>query len=139
MATRADESRARSQVRNSERKRVTVGVKAVTASMEQKRATGASKKGRALHAATKSRADAKASKPGDGKKVPRWRTGPNGGEEQTTNGVQGNGRGADGSPGRASRKSTRGTWPAGEKRSAPLTSRAKSAVHSPERRAARGK
>lgn len=140
MATRADQSKSDSQVRNSETKRVKVGVKPVTASMLQKRATTTRKKGRALHAATKSRADAKAGKPGDGKKVARWRSGPNGGEDVTTNGVAGTGRGSDGPAAskRPSRKSTRGTWPAGEKREAQLRRRAVRAVTSPEARAARG-
>jgi hypothetical protein len=140
MATKADQSKAQAEQDNSARKRVTVGVKRVTAGMRQKRATGASPKGRAVHARTKSRADAKAGKPGDGKKVARWKTGPNGGEDQTTNGVRAGTRGADGPPGRRpSRKSTRGEWAAGEKRDAQLTRRQRRRLTSPKARAARRK
>src|SRR5262249_52384260 len=118
------------------------GMEVVTASMDQKRATRATRKGRAVHARTKSLADAKAGKPGDGKQVARWRTGPNGGEEQTTNGVRTSGRGGDGTPpatSRVSRKSTRGSWPAGEKWSAPLQWRAERVASAPAARAVRGK
>jgi hypothetical protein len=139
MATRADRLKAQTQIENSEKERKPVGVKRVPARVHEKWNTLGRKTKRAVHAGTKSKADAKAGKPGDGKKVARWRTGPNGGEDQTTNGVR-TGRGADGLPGKTpSRKSTRGAWPAGEKRVAPLTSRVKARVHSPEARAARRK
>jgi hypothetical protein len=140
MATKADETRSRMQVDNSRQKRVTVGVKPVSASQRLKRNETARTTHRALHARTKSEADAKAGKPGDGKKVQRWRTGPNGGEDQTINGVAGTGRGADGMPGtKPSRKSTRGSWPAGEKRVALLTSRVTLEVTRPQERAYRKK
>jgi hypothetical protein len=135
MAKRADESKASTQVANSRRKRVTIGTEPVSASQRLKKAEAASEKGRAVHARTQSKADAKAAKEGDGKRAQRWRTGPNGGEEQTTNSVAGPGRGADGPPGRPSRKSTRGSWAAGEKRAAPLQRREIRATHSPEARA----
>lgn len=141
MATRRDETRARTEIANSERKRVLVGTKLVTASQRQKRAQLSRATHRSVHAPTKSLADAKAGKPGDGKKVPRWKTGPNGGEDPTTNGVEGTGRGADGplSMAKTSRKSTRGSWAAGEKRAAQLQSRQELRVSSPEARAVRGK
>ena len=66
MATKTDEAKAEMQVTNSRRGRKLVGVKRVTASMNQKRDTLARKTGRALHGRTKSHADAKAGKPGDG-------------------------------------------------------------------------
>ena len=143
MAKRADEERARQQIGNSAQRRVRrgpVGIKTVTARMHEKRATLGSVKGRAVHGPTKSRADAKAGKPGDGKKIARYRTGPNGGEDQTSNGVRGPGRGADGPPGKTpSRKSTRGSWAAGEKRQAKLTDRAIARTSSSKARATRGR
>jgi hypothetical protein len=140
MATRSDTLKAQQQVENSAKERKLVGVKPIPARIREKWNTLSRETKRAVHAPTKSKADAKAGKPGDGKKVARWRTGPNGGEDQTTNGVGGTGRGADGLPGKTpSRKSTRGSWAAGEKRSAPLTRRAQARVASPEARAARKK
>ena len=141
MATRRDAAKAETEVENSSRGRKPVGVKPIAARQREKWHTLARKTKRAVHASTKSRADAKAGKPGDGKKVDRWKTGPNGGEDQTTNGVKGTGRGADGPPGRAkpSRKSTRGAWPAGEKPATTLTRRAKARITTPEARASRGR
>jgi hypothetical protein len=140
MATKADELKSRTQTANSASKRtarVTIDP-ARLASIDQKRNVSASRKGRALHARTKSIADAKAAKPGTGKKIPANKTGPNGGEDQTSNGVA-RGRGADGTvptAARVSRKSTRGGWPGGEKQSQ-LTRRTKRAVASPQARAQR--
>jgi len=129
------------QVQNSERKRGAADVKPVSAAVSLKRAELASGKGRAVHGPTNSLADAKAAKPGDGKRDDRWRTGPNGGEDQTFNGVEGDGRGSDGPAvvWKASRKNTRGSWAAGEKRSAPLTTRVQNALSTPEARALRQK
>src|SRR5262245_5713676 len=98
MAKRGDQEKARQQIENSARDREPVGVKPIEARQREKWHTLGKTTGRAVHAPTKSRADAKAGKPGDGKKVDRWRTGPNGGEDQTTNGVRGTGRGSDGPP-----------------------------------------
>jgi hypothetical protein len=140
MATRADNLKRRIELENSKRKR-SARVPKPSAQLRLKLAQASSAKGRSVHAATKSRADAKAVKPGGGKVSPSRKTGQNGGEEQTSNGVE-SGRGADGAPptpARVSRKNTRGTWPAGEKRDAQLTRRTKRRVASPESRAARGK
>lgn len=140
MATKADETKARSQLANSAGKRkppVTMDPSAL-APINQKRNVTASPKGRALHAKTKSRADAKAGKPGSGKKIAANKTGPNGGEDQTSNGVR-VGRGADGAvptAARVSRKSTRGAWPGGEKQ-VQLTKKTKQALVSPQARAGR--
>ena len=137
----ADELKSRIAVENSVRRRKPTGAKQVTAAMKLKRSAILRRTGRAVHGPTKSIADAKAGKPGDGKKVARWKTGPNGGEDQTTNGVRAPGRGADGPAGRTrpSRKSTRGGWAGGEKQSAPLTRRVKNANASPKVRATRGR
>lgn len=139
MATRRDQARAAAQIANSAARRKPRGVKPISASMKLKWEQMERKGGRALPAKTKSLGDAKAGKPGDGKKVARWKTGPNGGEDQTTNGVV-HGRGADGLPPRstASRKSTRGEVPGGGKESQ-LVRRVRRAVASPEARAVRGK
>lgn len=91
-----------------------------------------------LNAATKLQADAKAGKPDPGRSE---LTRPNGGEEQTTNGTFGFGRGGDGVPHttRVSRKSTRGSVPGGEKHASQLTARQERKVSSPTARASRGK
>ena len=140
MATKTEQTKARTEVLNSSRNRAaSVPVEpAALASLNLKRNTIASHKGRSLHAPTKSLADAKAGKPGTGKKMSKDKTGPNGGEDQTTNGVS-EGRGADGPVpplNEVSRKSTRGSWAGGEKQ-AQLTRRTQRALVTPEARAAR--
>jgi hypothetical protein len=98
----------------------------------------ASKKGRSVHGRTKLQADAKALKPRVAE-IEFFKTGPHGGEEQTTNNVM-SGRGADGraSVRKASRKSTRGSVPAGEKASN-MSREVTRRATSPSSRALRGK
>lgn len=142
MATRADQTRAATNVKNSTAKRA-AGTKKAAALPKPKRlkaATMESKHGRALHGKTKQQADAKAGKADPGKNWGKFRTGVNGGEEQTINNVAGTGRGADGAASlkKASRKSSRGGVPGGEKPSN-MTRAVQRRTVSPEARAARGK
>lgn len=139
MATRAEQTKADQQRANSASKRAARPGPHPNKNEMLRAATAKSDKGRALHAPTKRRADAKACKPGAGPVPAFWKTGINGGEEQTVNGVA-VGRGADGpaSIRNASRKSTRGAWPGGEK-DAQLPRVVRRATHSPEARAMRGR
>ena len=137
MATRADQARAAVEQNNSVRKRGDASAAHPTRPEILRESAAHSAHGRAVHARTKLQADAKAGKPNVGKVRGFWQTGPHGGEEQTFNGVPGDGRGSDGpaSIAKASRKSTRGAVPAGEKPCAQLTRQAIRETHTPEHRA----
>ncbi len=140
MATRSEQARAASERSNSTQKRATAGKKTAPKLMKavMKAGTAESKRGRALHGRTKLQADAKAGKPDPGRIEGFFKTGSNGGEAQTVNGVTGNGRGSDGPANvhKASRKSTRGSVAGGEKPSS-QTRNVQRATHTPEKRAAR--
>jgi hypothetical protein len=139
MSTRAQQARAKAERAQSALRRAAALPPHLNKNELQREGTGNSLKGRALHAATKLRADAKALKPNAGRVEGFFRTGNNGGEDQTVNGVR-VGRGADGPADvhKDSRKSTRGSWAAGEKRASPLTHRAQCAAVTPAARATRG-
>ncbi len=143
MATRGEQARAASARTNSAQKRATSPTKAPgkpkLMKAVMKAGTAASHHGRALHAPTKLQADAKAGKPDQGLSVGFFKTGTNGGEAQTFNGVPGTGRGSDGAADvrKASRKSTRGGVPGGEKPSSPKRGDVLRATYTPEKRAAR--
>lgn len=134
MATRAEQFRTETERANSARRRALHERTPNQSKSERLRAgIEQSKKQRAIHGRTKLQADAKALTPDHPGKTPHSR--PNGGEEQTLNGVS-TGRGADGPPGRPSRKSSRGTVPAGEKPSN-MTRAVIRTLFTPERRAQR--
>lgn len=144
MATRGEQQRAAAARTNSAAKRAaSAEMKSTNPGKDtkavMKAGTAASPRGRALHGRTKLQADAKAGKPDPGRVEGFFKTGSNGGEAQTFNGVTGTGRGSDGAASvhGASRKSTRGGVPGGEKPSSQKTRNVVRETYTPERRAAR--
>jgi len=136
MSSKAEQAHAAEQVQNSVEKR-TVKSTGTAKSELIRKGHEQSAKGRALHARTKRRADVLAGKPDEGPVPAFWKTGVNGGEAQTVNGVA-VGRGADGAAkiAKASRKSTRGEVPGGEKASQ-MAREVTRRVHAPSARADR--